>query len=123
MTDDRKDRRLCAEVRRLLSQWLSFEAPDELLQSLFVEAVEPAPDASCLLVTLSVPHGLETSRDAVLAALAAARGDLRAEISRVIRRRKTPDFNFLVIQAPAPDTGDEPEPGTEPEPEPPTPRG
>ena len=62
MSDQRKDKQLCAQVRRVLSQYLSFEAPDEVLQNLFVEGVEPAPDATCVSVTLSVPSDLDVEK-------------------------------------------------------------
>ena len=51
---DRKTQQLCAQVRRTLSQFLCLEARDEVLQSLLVESVQPAPDATHLAVVMSV---------------------------------------------------------------------
>ena len=99
MSEDRKTKQLCAQVRRVTSQFLGFETSDELLQSLFVEAVDPAPDATCVQVTLSVPQGLDVERADVLERLDAVSGDLRAEIARTVKRRKAPGLNFLVVRA------------------------
>jgi ribosome-binding factor A len=99
MSGDARLGRLCAQVQRVISQWLAFESPDELMQSLFVEAVEPAPDARCLRVTVSVPPGMDVAKADVLAGLLAAKPDLKRELARVLNRRKNPDFNFLVIRA------------------------
>ena len=101
MSDPRKDKQLCAQARRVLSQYLSFESPDELLQSLFVEDVEPAPDATCLNVTLSVPNDMEVEKGDILERLHAAKQDMRGEIARTVTRRKAPDLNFLVVRQPS----------------------
>ena len=50
---DRKVRQLCAQVADTLSLVLSGEFGDSVLQSLHVVAVDPAPDASQLIVTVN----------------------------------------------------------------------
>lgn len=96
---ERKTKQLCAQVRRVVSQFLSLECSDEILQSLYVESVEPAPDATCMLVTLNVPQELEVERAEVLALLDQVKPTLRSEIGRTINRRKTPDLNFVLIRS------------------------
>jgi ribosome-binding factor A len=68
---------------------------DERLQALVVSAVEPAPDASRLLVTVgsSVPTP-DVDRQAVLAALAAANGRLRAGVAEAVTRKRAPQLVF-----------------------------
>lgn len=99
MSHERKTKQLCAQVRRILSQFLSLECSDEILQNLYVESVEPAPDATCLLVTLNVPQDLDVERVDVLARLAQVKPTLRSEIGRTVKRRKTPDLNFVLIRS------------------------
>ncbi len=50
--DDRKARQLCRQVAETLSQVLSGECGDEILENLQILAVDPAPDASQLLITV-----------------------------------------------------------------------
>ena len=99
MSDEAKLGRLWAQVQRVVTQWLAFESPDEVLQSVFVEKVEPAPDPGCLRVTVAVPEGLEVEKADVQQRLLGARPDLKRELARVLNRRKNPDLHFLVIRA------------------------
>ena len=97
MSDGRQTKRLCAQVRRIMSQYLSLETADEVLQSLFVETVEPSPDDSCLLVRLNMPQDLQVEIRDVMDRLQRAKSEVRAEIARAINRRKTPDLLFVVV--------------------------
>ncbi len=97
---DRKARQLCAQVRRTLSQFLSLEAHDTVLQSLFVERVEPAPDATHVAVVLAVPKDLELPREEILARLTRAKGVMRSELARAVNRRKVPDLSFQLVRSP-----------------------
>ena len=97
---DRKLKQLCSQVRRTLSQFLVHEVHDELLQSLFIEDVVPAPGAGHMLVTLSVPAELEVDKKDLLLRLENTKGALRSELARAIRRRKVPDLSFLLVKQP-----------------------
>lgn len=95
---ERKTRQLCAQVERTLTFLLEGEALDNSLQGLLVEAIEPAPNASRLMVILR-PWGPAASRDLgkVLASLAAAKGYWRSQIAAAINRKKVPDLVFQVL--------------------------
>lgn len=71
---------------------------DDALAGLVVETVEPAPNASRLLVTLATADPA-TSLPAVLAGLERARGRLRGEVAASISRKKLPDLVFRVARA------------------------
>lgn len=93
----RKTRQLCAQIAETLSLVLSGECGDELLQSLQVIAVDPAPDASQLVVT--VRAGLPGERvdpAEVLMRLDAVMGKLRCEVAAAITRKRTPKLVFRV---------------------------
>lgn len=95
-----KAQQLCAQVRRSLELTLMGECSDELLQTMTVEKVEPAPDDKHLRATLSVmdpDEGLDKTK--VMARLEAARPILMAEVARAISRRKVPEIHFEVIRA------------------------
>jgi ribosome-binding factor A len=97
---DQKARQLCRQVYRTLSVALP-GLGDEVLQDLTVIAVDPAPDAGHLLVTVSpggasavdVPSG---GLD-VLARLGGASGRLRAEVARDIVRKRAPELSFRLV--------------------------
>jgi ribosome-binding factor A len=61
---DRGVRRLCSQVRESLTYAFAGSCRDEVLLSLYVEYVEPAPDASRLAVTVRVPDGPAGTRAA-----------------------------------------------------------
>jgi len=93
---DRKVHQVCRQVERALSFVLA-DMGDALLQSLFVDKVEPAPDSSHLQVTIaSYPRaeGVEIDIEAVLAALKGAEGQLQAAVSAAVNRKKTPQLSF-----------------------------
>jgi ribosome-binding factor A len=66
-----------------------------VLQDLSVLSVEPAPDASRLLVTVQLT-GLRDSvgPERVLASLQRVRSVLRCEVAAAIRRRKAPELIY-----------------------------
>jgi ribosome-binding factor A len=68
------------------------ECGDSVLQELRVLDVEPAPDASRLLVTVAVEGWSDHSFDAarVHDHLARAAGHLRSEVAGAITRKRTP---------------------------------
>ena len=95
---DRKAQQLCRQVQQTLSLVLSGEFTDEILQSLFVESIVPAPNASQLLVTVSADDGSEYSVESglILQKLEHVAGQLRSEVAAAITRRKTPRLMFQV---------------------------
>ena len=97
----RKTLQLCSQVAEVLSDVLAGDCGDEMLQSLQVMAVDPAPDASRLLVTVSVPPALGSMDPGrVLEHLAHASGRLRCEVAASITRRRTPVLGFRVSVGP-----------------------
>src|SRR5262249_56531055 len=99
--DDRKTLQLCRQVADTLGLVLSGECDDDLLRSLHVVAVTPAPDASQLLVIVAPALPGETLEPAqVLGRLAACAGRLRCEVAAAISRRRTPRLAFHVVSGP-----------------------
>ncbi|MBM4089617.1 MAG: ribosome-binding factor A [Planctomycetes bacterium] len=95
---DRKTRQLCAQVAETLSLVLSGDFGDGVLQSLQVVAVDPAPDASQLVVTVRAALPGETADPAgVLRRLEAVAGKLRSEVAAAITRKKAPKLVFRVL--------------------------
>jgi ribosome-binding factor A len=95
---DRKVRQLCSQVAETLNLVLSGECGDELLQSLHVVTVDPAPDASQFLVTVapSVPGEVVDPSEAS-ARLASFAGKLRSEVAGAITRKRAPKLLFRVL--------------------------
>lgn len=90
----RKAQQLCGQVAETLGLVLA-DSHDDALNGLIVVAVEPAPDASRLLVTLR-PSSPEAAFDPVevLDRLEKASGRLRSEAAAAITRRKAPSLAF-----------------------------
>lgn len=89
----RKVRQLCRQV------WEAIELSpggDEVLSGLTVVSVEPAPDASRLLVTVAPRPGEPFDPDAMVAALERASPRLRSEVASAITRRRAPSLAFRV---------------------------
>ena len=95
---DRKTLQMCSQVQRTLDQVLSGELGDDRLRDLYVSRVVPAPDAHCLMVSVS-PLGFakDFQPQVVLARLAEHTGRLRSELARAINRKKTPELMFRVV--------------------------
>ncbi len=93
---DRSTGQLCREVERTIALALA-AVDDERLLDLVVMAVEPAPDASRLQVTLVAP-GARTREglDAIEMSLDRARGELRGEVARSLQRKRTPELRFVL---------------------------
>ena len=97
---DRKTLQMCSQVQRTLDQILSGELDDDRLRDVYVSQVVPAPDAHCLMVSVS-PLGFakDFQPQIVLARLAEHTGRLRSELARAINRKKTPELVFRVVLA------------------------
>jgi len=90
----RKDQQLCSQVRESLYWILGSEVGDETLALYQVVDVEPLPDSSRLLVTLTIPPD-EKLVDAY-ARLQGASKAIRGEVAASIHRRKAPELIFQV---------------------------
>jgi ribosome-binding factor A len=87
----RKAWQLCSQVARTLGEVLAGQCDDDLLCSLDVVSVEPAPDSSRLLVTIGFSAGSKPVDPArVLDRVRRASGLLRSEVAAAITRRKVP---------------------------------
>ena len=94
----RKARQLCAQVAETLGFVLSGECADELLQSIQILAVDPAPDASQLVVTVRADlPGQQANPADVLEHLNQVMGRLRSEIAAAITRKRAPKLVFRVV--------------------------
>jgi ribosome-binding factor A len=92
-SEDRKLKQLVREAYRVLSQAVG-ELADQRLAAAFVVDVRPGPDGSRLVVAVSAGGGVPAE---VLAALDAARGNLRGELASALSRKRTPELSFEVV--------------------------
>jgi len=93
-----RSQQLFHQVAETLEFVLSGETNDEMLQSLHVVSVAPAPDASRLLVALHCDLPAEAFDRAELESrLARQSGRLRCAIAAAITRRKTPVLAFAIF--------------------------
>jgi ribosome-binding factor A len=96
---NRKTLQLCSQVADTLNLVLSGECADDVLQSLHVVAVKPAPNASQLLVMVSPsPAGQDLDPLVVLERLARANGRLRSEVAAAIVRKRAPQLVFQYVR-------------------------
>jgi len=94
----RKAKQLCRQVAETLDLVLSGDCRDELLQSLHVISVVPAPNSSRLLVTVSADLPVEEfNRQEILELLERQTGRLRAEAAASINRKRVPALVFHVL--------------------------
>ena len=93
---DIKTLRLCGEATRTLNLFLS-GCGDSVLQDIAVDSIEPGPDPSLLLVTVTVcDPKADVNVAVILGRLECARGALRSELAAAIRRKRTPNLIFRV---------------------------
>lgn len=91
----RKCTQLCRQVAETLDLVFTGDCRDELLQSLRVVAVAPAPFSSRLLVTVVADlPAAEADPQEILDRLQKHAGRLRSEVAASIHRRKTPTLVF-----------------------------
>jgi ribosome-binding factor A len=94
----RKSLQLCEQVAQTLGMVLASECDDDMLRDAMVMDVIPAPDASCLLVTLApYPSAEAWSPVEVLERVHRHARRLRAEVAAAINRRKTPALLYRVM--------------------------
>ena len=93
---DHKALHLCRAAQRALSLALSGECGDDVLRSLCVHDVVPAPDASRLLVRLISPPSAGQIDD-VYARLERVRPLLRRTVAQAVTRKRAPELSFVVM--------------------------
>jgi len=96
-SENHKTLALCRQAQRALSLSLGGECGDDVLNSLYVESVVPAPDATHLLVCVVVPVRLGVGIPDVLERLERVRGILRTAVAQAITRKRVPELSFLSI--------------------------
>jgi ribosome-binding factor A len=95
---DRKALQLCRQVADTLGQVLSGECDDDVLRSLQVVTVAPAPDASQLLVIVAPALADDRLDPAdVVQHLALHSGRLRCEVAASITRKRAPRLAFQFV--------------------------
>ncbi len=93
-----KTRQLCHQVSNTLNLVLAGEFGDERLHGLLVVAVEPAPDASQLAVTLRTVEPCDSCEAIeVLNRIAVVNGRLRSAVAAAISRKRTPKLVFRLV--------------------------
>ena len=96
---DHKTAQLCRQVFRAVSMALA-QCGDDVLRELIVHDVQPAPDASRLLVRVAfstgVPGGV-AGLGALLARLDDASGFVRREVAEAITRKRAPELMFALV--------------------------
>jgi hypothetical protein len=102
---DRKARQLCGQVAEALGEALAGRSGDDVLRSLYVVSVVPAPNVGRLLVTVAglpgAGEGLDPAQVIERLQLASAR--LRCAAAAAITRRRTPvlEYRFALQGRPA----------------------
>ena len=95
---DSKALRLCKQVAETLSLVLAGECDDDVLRSLQIFSVQPAPNTRRLLVIVEPDD--ETRRistpDEILARIEPIRPFLRSEVASAISRKRAPTLVFEV---------------------------
>lgn len=95
--NSRKVDQLCKQVDRAAASVLAGDCRDECLLGACVAAVQPAPDAARLMVTVVIASGLSEDplRDA-REALGRSTALFRQEVARSIYRKRVPEIVFDV---------------------------
>jgi ribosome-binding factor A len=89
-----KDDQLCSQVQQALSEALAADFGDQLLNSLWVVDVVPAPTAARLLVWVAGPPGVDAQL--ILERLRRVGGVLRTEVGAAIHRKLVPHLQYAV---------------------------
>ena len=96
---DSKAQRLCKQVAETLSLVLSGECNDDVLRSLQIFSVQPAPNTRRLLVVVEPDEETRAicAPDEILARIEPLRPFLRSEVARAISRKRAPTLVFEVM--------------------------
>jgi ribosome-binding factor A len=96
-----REQRLCKQIAGVLSIILSGACCDERLCALGIKSVEPAPDTTCLRVTVfPLYNDPRLNPEEIILLLKSAKSYIRKEVATEISRRRIPDFTFRVIVDP-----------------------
>jgi ribosome-binding factor A len=96
---DRKTLQLCRQIADTLNYVLSGELNDDVLRNVYVDSVQPAPDASRLLVSVAlIDPNDKTPANKVLHRLGLWSPRIRSEVAQSIHRRKTPELSYCVVR-------------------------
>jgi ribosome-binding factor A len=94
---DHKTAQLCRQVYKALSMALE-ECGDDVLRSLLVHHVDPAPSAGRMLVRVGFSPASDPLPVAeVMNRLAQVNGFLRHQVAAAITRKRAPELMFLLI--------------------------
>lgn len=93
---NRKALQLCRQISHTLGSVLAWESGDDLIRDLLVLSVDPAPDSSRVLVTVSLQTAADVS--VVLEKLRQHSGRLRTEVAAAIHRKRAPELVFRVVK-------------------------
>jgi ribosome-binding factor A len=99
----RKAQQLCRQVAETLSQVLSGECADSVLQGLQVLAVDPAPSSRQLLVTVAGEAGRPVNAAEIRERLDAASPWLSCQVAAAVTRKRAPRLAWLVVPPPSRD--------------------
>lgn len=91
---ERKERQLCRQVHEALGEALA-TVGDPALWDVWIESVEPAPDASRLAVIVRCPPDSDPSH--IEERLARVAGRLRTEVAQAITRKRAPTLHYEVL--------------------------
>jgi ribosome-binding factor A len=92
---EHKDRQVCRQVFEALSCALA-EIEDPLIDDLALAAVDPAPDAKRVLVTL-ISTRPDVDLDAAVERIQEFASDLREDVAAEVHRAGVPELTFRVI--------------------------
>jgi ribosome-binding factor A len=90
----RKTLQLCRQAQVALSQALS-SIDEEAFLDVSIESVQPAPDASHLMVFLVLPKNARATVKEVREALQRRGPRLHAEVAASITRKRAPELSFM----------------------------
>jgi ribosome-binding factor A len=100
LSADRKVRQLCRQVAVALDEALA-ECRDDVLRGLCVVSVEPFPDGSRLLVTVTSIDdrpGAAVMAGSVVDHLGRASGHLRSQVASAITRKRAPVLVYQLVE-------------------------
>ena len=95
----RKDHQLCKQVARALNLWLSERASSRWAAEIFVQTVQPAPNAGRLRVEIGFLRPVELDlAEQVLAEMGRQRAAMRWAVGQAIVRKRVPELVFALGQ-------------------------
>ncbi len=98
MSNGRSHARLCAEIKREVSQIVEFEARDPILQEALptVMAVKLSVDARYAKVYVALANGSREEKLETMAIFRRERGFFRTKLAHRLSLRYTPELEFIL---------------------------